>query len=192
LSIVPLNENLDHFYLIRNEYRCVVFRQSVLQKTYGDRWESVAEQLRKTGDLRVAKEIPFIALNDPQGNLAPFFTDTMNDFGIHPNISFQSDNGELNSAFCLRGTGARVGIFFQMYSRFRLDLDKGEDPMLLFPIRTRLDSCPLAISYAKGHHLNTAETCFLTAAKEHLLQYTAENMHDPKYCVDHLPPNCFY
>lgn len=191
-SIPPISTQLSHTYFIKNDYYCLVARQSLLEKTYGDAAQDIIEELRQTHDLTVVSELPFIILKDFTGNPAPMTKVLLDSFGFTPKISFQSDNGDLNSSFCLRGSGARLGVFFTMFSRYRTYLNQGDDPLMLFPLRTKRNSVPMVISYAKNRPLSTAMICFLNAAKEFLVSYNARYFRDSIYDVDKLPDNLFY
>lgn len=191
-SLPPLSDRLEHHYFIRNDYACIVARQSLMEKTYGDRWESVAEELRRTGDLNVVTELPFTVLKDFNGKVSAITQMLFDSFGFKPVVSFQSDNGELNTAFCRRGDGARIGAFFHMHSRFEDVLDEGKNPMLLFPLRTKRESLPLVISYQKEHTLNPVEKSFIACFRDFLTEYTTTHFMRTAYAVDDLPAGFFY
>ena len=191
-SLPPLSDRLEHYYFIRNDYACIVTRQSLMQRIYGDEWEAVAKELRRTGDLNVVPELPFTILKDFSGKIAAVTQMLFDAFGFKPVVSFQSDNGELNSAFCRRGDGARIGAFFHMHSRFEDALDDEKNPMLLFPLRTKRESLPLVISYQKSHTLNPVEKSFISCFRDFLADYTASHFMRSAYAVDNLPAGFFY
>ena len=191
-SIPPLCEQLDHTFFIRNDYYCLVARKSLFVRIYGENSDNVIETLQNTHDLNSVSDLPFILLKDFTGRTPACVSTIFDSFGIEPVVHFQSDNGELNSSFCLNGAGARVGSFLLMYTRYQEYINQGEDPLLLFPLRTKRNSVQLAISYAKDKALSTAEICFLSAARDFLTNYSIEHFTDSAFNVDHLPSDLFY
>lgn len=191
-SIPPISNQLDHVYFIKNDYYCLVARQSLFERTYGDQAQAVIAELRQSHDLSSVPNLPFIVLKDFSGKVSLGIRALFDSFHYTPVLSFQSDNGDLNSSFCLRGSGARIGVFFLMFSRYREYINQGDDPLLLFPLKTKRNSAPMVISHVKNKVLNTAEICFLNTAKTFLTRYNAEHFTDSIYDVDKLPDNLFY
>lgn len=189
-SIPPLNEHLAHVCLIRNDLNGLVARQSLLEKTFGSAWKETERKLLETGDLTLLKKLPFLFVQDAKGRLQRQSELLFEEAGFEPIISFCSDNGNLNSAFCLQGKGAKTGTVFLLRASFQEQLDVGEDPLRLFALRTRRESLPVALSYRKGKEFTPVENCFLTAARRYLQSVDQE--YEGPYKLEDLEEQFLY
>ncbi len=167
-SIPPLNDHLSHSIILRNDFNCLVVRQSLLDRVFGEQWKEVEERMRETGDLTLFREVPFLLVQDRKGKLQKQASLLFEEAGFDPIVGFCSDNGNLNSAMCLQGKGAKIGTLFLQRESFREQIDRGDDPLRLFVLKTRKDSVPLVLSSQKGREISPVDNFFLTAAREYI------------------------
>lgn len=188
----PLNPDMDQVFFIRNDFSVVTFRQSLLKKCYPDDWECRLESLKQTGNLALVKNLPFILLKNKEGKLSQYASALFSSFDMEPVIGFQSDNGDLNSTYCLQGGGAMIGSFF--YERCRFEsvlLAESEDPLILVPLRTKRNSLPIAVSYIRGHQFTAIENSFLITIRTCFAEIS-ESFEGTPYDIANFSADLFY
>lgn len=165
-SFMPLNDRLEHIPIIENDCYCVCARRSLFERTYGDAWPEVENQLIETGDLALLRQLPFLILQDRQGMIAQDQEELFANAGFTPLIGFQSDSGDLNSSMCIRGRGANLLPLDLCERKYTAFLDAEDDPLLRFPLSSPHMPVSLAISYQKGKVLTKAEKQFIQVTRE--------------------------
>lgn len=187
----PLAQKLDHIPLVRNDCYCVVLRSSLLKRAYGSSWEERLRRVRETGNLAELSMLPFSFLKGYSHRIPEFTTALFRSFGFEPVIGFQSDNGDLNSAMCLQGRCAQTGSFFYERSRFCRELDRGDDPLLLLPLRTPRNSVSIAIGFQRGKSLSAIETSFIAANRAYI-NAQIKRFTSTALATDQIPDAFFY
>ena len=166
-SALPLNPELENHILVENDPYCITFQRSLALKVYGDRWDSIEEQLLETQDLSLLKDMPFAILCDRYGQMAPHQADVFAEYGFRPIVEFTSENGEINDNACLNGIGCVLAPSSYVTIRFFTHPDPQAEELLSFPIKVNSFLTKLAISHVKGLHLHPAENYFIKECKDY-------------------------
>lgn len=193
ISWLPVPEELEAVPVLDEDPYCVAFRQSLARKTFGDAWDTVEEELIRTQDLNVVRDLPFITLRDRYENLVTDLAMIFAEYHISPSVSFSSENGDLNIKMCANGAGALIapGDYIERalsaadpagsaVSRPASPASGGvkgtgnetletEDLLLIYPIKVTSIKQQLAICYTKGKQLHIAEKSFILEAQEMFL-----------------------
>lgn len=158
LSALPLSPHLENHIILESDPFHVTFHEDLARQVFGDRWDSVAEQLRTACDLSLVKEIPFIALRDRYGQLAQSLTLIFNEYRLSPAFGFNSESFDLNEHACLQGAGSLLTT--RSHIRFWPEAQK----LLSFPIHVASFEPKMAISCKKGLRLHAGELRFIEEA----------------------------
>lgn len=150
-----------------------------------------APPLRKSGDLALFQELPFVLLKGMSGHISLFLEELFQSFGFTPQTKLQSDNGNLNAELCLHGTGAMAGSFFYERARFQDALVASDDPLYLIPLRTKRGTIPIAVSYLQGKQFNTVEKRFIEEARNFMTEHSALFV-GTDYAVKSISTDLFY
>lgn len=166
-SALPLAAELEHIPILEGGTYAVAFLPSLARRIYGDRWPEIEAQLLETRDVSTLRDMPFIFLRNKAEDIVLDQRIIFQEAGFEPNVSFQSDNCELNSNMCILGTGVYVATMDECRRRFYEHIGVN-DSILLYPINTSIDPVMIALSHRKGMRLTKADTCFIEAAKKYL------------------------
>lgn len=93
---------------LMNFYRervILLISNALLAAQYGEKAETVVRQVRKTGDLALLKDCPFL-MNHQQDIAGKFARSAIGRAGFQPKVRAQSDNVELLLDLCRRDAGA--------------------------------------------------------------------------------------
>ena len=165
-SALPLNPHLENQIILEHDPFHVTFRRSLAEKVLQDRWPEIELRLKKTGDLALLKDLPFVALRDRYGQLVQSLTLIFDEYRFSPDFGFNSENFDLNEHACLNGLGALITT-----SSHTNYLTKNDLPDLLtYPIKVTSFETKMAISHKKGLHLHAGELRFIEEAKRCLDQ----------------------
>lgn len=166
LSYLPLSDGLENVPLIEHDPYCVTFHQSLAERTYGERWPEIEEQLILTQDLSVIREMPFLLQRDRYLRLAEDMRLIFQEYAFEPVVAINSESSGLNEILCQQGVGCLLAAESHISRRF-FDGDSVPMPELLsYPIKVASFDTKLCISYEKGKRLHTAERYFIEEAKQ--------------------------
>lgn len=173
ISYLPLADELEHEIILENDPYVACVCKSLMHNVYGEGWERVAQEMRRTGDLNCFAQLPFVQLYDRYGNLARDLERIYAGFHMSPTVGFQSENADLNVSMCVRGIGAM--LMPQGYFRDKMEMVGGADAkeMLVFPILPPDFKTCLAFSHTKGRKLHESEKNFIAMARKMLAQKQA-------------------
>lgn len=164
-SFLPLDDELKHIFLLDEDPFVVCMNQVLLDSTYGSRWTEIEEQLLATRDFSLLHELPFILLYDRNKLLSRDLDHIFKQYAFTPQVGFQSENGDLNVAMCIRGVGSLLApkdFFLRKLDQYSAATAAG---MKLYPIDPKGLKSALAISYKKREQLNPAELHFIDLAR---------------------------
>ncbi|MBC5688379.1 LysR family transcriptional regulator [Mediterraneibacter sp. NSJ-55] len=165
ISYLPLDESLEHVFLLEHDPYSVLFRKDLAERVYGNQWNILEEKLLKTCDLSLLKEMPFCVLKDRQGQIARDLNSIFEQYRLTPKIGFLSESGDLNAEMCLSGSGCLLAPTDFIRRRFFFNRSQDFAELLCYRIQvTGFRPC-LAISYERGKHLHSAEICFIKEAR---------------------------
>ena len=165
ISFLPLDENLDYVALIEEDPYCITFQKRLALETYGDKWESIEDQLLETEDLSLLRNMPFLMLRDRQTLPARDLDSIFKEYHFTPVIAYNSENGDLNDQLCLKGVGCLLAPSDYINRRFYSNENNLTAELLSYPIKVTSFKQTLAICYEKGRRLHAAEQCFISEAK---------------------------
>jgi len=167
-STLPLSQELEHVPILEGDTYAVAIASSLAERIYGERWPDVEAQLLEKRDISTLHDMPFILLRNKLDNVVLDQEIIFQEAGFVPRITFQSENGELNSNMCVLGAGAYVSTMDYCHRRFFDNIGKGNG-ILLYPIDTAgIAPIMIALSYRKGMCLTKADNCFIRVAKKYL------------------------
>lgn len=175
ISYLPLPEDLEIHPVLETDPLCAAFRLSLAENLYGDVWKQTADKLRKTRDLSLIRDMPFILLKDRHGRTSQDLSILFDEYGIIPRTGFQSESGDLNADMCLKGAGVLIAPQDYLRRRFchtpSASDPQDRDPMLIFPIQVSGFQPCLAVCHDKGRHLHHAETSFIKVLRSLFTQH---------------------
>lgn len=164
-SFLPLDEDLEHIFLLDDDPFVVCINQTLLDNTYGFRWSGIEERLLATRDLSLLRELPFVLLYDRNKLLSRDLNHMFRQYAFTPQVGFQSENGDLNVTMCIRGVGALLAprdFFLRKLDQY---FAAATTTMKLYQINPMGLKSTLAISYKKREQLNPAELHFIELAR---------------------------
>lgn len=168
ISYLPKDTILKHEILIDEKSYSIVIPKELAFKTYGNQWQPIEQKLLNTQDLSLVKELPFLILKDRLGNITRDLNDILTQYDFTPNISFTSENSDLNVEMCLKGVGCLLAPTDFIKRFFFSKSNHNSDHLQYYPIKTTNIQAPLTISYEKEKHLHPAEICFINEARKFL------------------------
>lgn len=168
ISYLPVPEDLEAVCVMDKDPYCVSFRKSLAEKIYGTAWPSLEEELFKTHNLALLKDMPFLLLCDRQGQLALDLDNIFREYNFSPIPGFTSENGHLNIRMCQKGFGCLLASENTIRHYFAAKGEEFSSDMLYCPISVTSFRTYQAICYKKGLHLHPAEICFINEARTFL------------------------
>lgn len=166
-SFMPLNDNLEHCYLMEDQLAIAV-HSNLIQNTFGDQWPYVEEKLLVTRNLSLLAELPFILLYDKEGYLSQDLEYIFNQYHLTPAVGFKSENGDLNFSMCLASAGVLIAPMDFLKRKLRGYSDAIKQSLYLYPIDSKGLKVALALSYEKGKVLSPIEKQFIELTRDHL------------------------
>ena len=170
VSFTPLDENLEHEFLIDNDNYVIVANRLLLTNTYKENWPNIERQLIETEDFTLLKDLPIIVLHDRWGKRARYLDMIFECLNFLPVVGFESDNGDLNASMCIRGTAAFLGSAENCRRRFQPYLRNGDNSLNMYNIKTPGVKSVIALSYEKGKKLHRAELDFIETARKFITE----------------------
>ena len=166
-STLPLASELENVPILEGGTYAVAFSSDLARRVYGKRWPKVEAQLLEKRDIRTLQDMPFIILLSRMDDVVLDQQIIFKKAGFEPNISFQSENSELNSDMCIAGIGVYVATMDSCRRRFS-DRLGGNGGILIYPIDTDINPVMIALAHRKGMQLTKAAACFIESAKKYL------------------------
>ncbi len=170
MSSLPLSPHLENIILRENDPFHVTFRRDLAEKHYQNRWNTVEAELKRTQNLALLSEMPFIILRDRYGQFVQSLNLIFNEYQFSPLIGFNSENFDLNEHACLNGLGCLLTTENHIEHLMGLIGDRSEE-LLSYPIKVTSFETKMAISHPKDLHLHAAEIRFIEEAKRLTTQH---------------------
>lgn len=148
---------------MKPDHISVMTDAELFRRVYGDNTECVSDQLRKSGDINLLRNMPFIINNDPLNELSRLIYMQNPDF--EPVIGLKADRLELMISMCIKGVGALItaeGAAKRMLISFFGQIPNN---ILFFKLKNQAVNYSLAISYKKNKQLSLTELDFINQAK---------------------------
>lgn len=162
-----LLETAEYMPLIR-EKMFLVAQKDFLQQSFGDKTASVLESYRKSRDITVFKDIPFVLLK--KGDRIRALVDQ--ELSLHrmdPIIKLETAN--IQTAFCLAAEGIGLAVIPEMYLNSEYIVSGIED----YTLRQRVEILPffseditdtIAIGYNRFRYLSKIAQDFIELARQ--------------------------
>lgn len=162
-----LLETAEYMPLIR-EKMFLVAQKDLLQQSFGDKTASVLESYRKSRDITVFKDIPFVLLK--KGDRIRALVDQ--ELSLHrmdPIIKLETAN--IQTAFCLAAEGIGLAVIPEMYLNSGYIVSGIED----YTLRQRVEILPffseditdtIAIGYNRFRYLSKIAQDFIDLARQ--------------------------
>lgn len=146
-----------------------VIPKALLRRLYGDLSDSVAEEFRETGDLRLLSALPFILLRKGEHIRAAadrkFSADE-----VVPEIRIETSNTQTAIALASQGMGAAVvhEIFLQTISSLNAEQ---RDSLYIIPIKG-VEPDTIGIGFPAEGYIPKATRDFITLCEKRLREFT--------------------
>ncbi|MGI5935579.1 MAG: LysR family transcriptional regulator [Oscillospiraceae bacterium] len=155
----PLKNDMVHV-ILKEDYPVLVVSRRLLERTYGERAESLIGEMREKGDLSLMKELTFIDYGGSHGGGYASLRKT----GLKKS-RLMIESVQLALSMCVEGKGALIALEDAVLKLLGRYSREDARQVLTFRLKNMQSQC-LAISYRKGKRLRPVEKAFIRKAQE--------------------------
>lgn len=156
--------------VILQEKLYVVISQGLMQRYFGDQWETYHEKFKKGADLRLLKTMPF-SQNEPFTNSAQMLERHCHRLhNLQLNFIHVSSQPDLHHILTTRNYAASFCLTMYLTNLKKIS-EASNNPLYVYPILGLTETNPVTLVYVKGRQFPRYGQAFLRQLQEQVAEF---------------------